>query len=99
MTKKQSNISLRSTHLKEDCQVLLFRFKNEFGKEKSLVEKEGVESRNFTLKISLRAVPPGNSSLDHIIMYSPSYYQVSFPLPGSADHLVSVSIPLNPVNN
>jgi len=99
MTKKQSNIGKHSTHLKEDCQVLLFRFKNEFGKEKSLVEKEGVESRNFALKTSLRAVLAGNSSLDHIIKYSPYSYQISFPLAGSADFMVSVCITLNPVNN
>ena len=65
MTKKQSNISKASTHLKEDCQVLLFRFKNEFGKEKSLVDPKGRSlipefcPKDFTP----RCTPPAGSIL------------------------------------
>lgn len=39
MTKKQSNSISDLTHFREGCQALLFRFKDEFGKEKSLALK------------------------------------------------------------
>lgn len=100
MTIKQSNIN-NETHLKEDCQVLLFRFKNEFGKEKSLVEPKGRRSypefcpKDFTPRCTHRS----NSSLDLIIKYSP-YFQTGFHPASARGHLVVPGfISSTPVNN
>lgn len=55
MTIKLSNINLTKTHLDEGCQAPLFRFKDECGKEKSLVELNG---RNYNLYFSPKDFAP-----------------------------------------
>ena len=84
MTKKQSNIIQSSTHLKEDCQVLLFRFKNEFGKEKSLVDLKGrrLYPEFYPKDFTPRCTWACNSSLDHIKVL-PLFYQA--PVSASAE--------------